>query len=72
MPTGLHCRAPTARRADDTRHPVASVCPNADGAGVEVDIHIERHRGATRLTVQWLGSQAAHCAAWLGEVAAAL
>ncbi|MEJ8852627.1 IS66-like element accessory protein TnpA [Variovorax rhizosphaerae] len=37
----------------------------------EADIHIELQRGETRLTVQWPGSQAAHCAAWLGEVAAA-
>jgi transposase len=46
--------------------------PDADRTSAEAAIHIELQRGATRLTVQWPGSQAAHCAAWLGEVAAAL
>jgi transposase len=45
---------------------------DADRAPVEADIRIELQRGETRLTVQWPGSQAAHCAAWLGDVAAAL
>ena len=45
---------------------------DAARANVEADIHIELQRGETRLTVQWPGSQAAHCAAWLGNVAAAL
>ena len=44
---------------------------DADRTSVEADIHIELQRGETRLTVQWPGSQAAHCAAWLGEVAVA-
>ena len=44
---------------------------DADRAPVEADIHIELQCGETRLTVQWPGSQAAHCAAWRGEVAAA-
>lgn len=46
---------------------------DADRTSAEAAIiHIELQRGATRLTVQWPGSQAAHCAAWLGEVTAAL
>lgn len=55
----------------------AKVAPAADGcdaarACVEAEIHIELQCGTTRLTVQWPGSQAAHCAAWLGNVTAAL
>jgi len=48
-----------------------AVRSDAERARGEADIHIELQRGETRLTVQWPGSQAAHCAAWLGEVAAA-
>jgi transposase len=59
--------------ASPAAKPAASVDhSDADRAPVEADIHVELQRGETRLTVQWPGSQAAHCAAWLGDVAAAL
>ncbi len=32
------------------------------------EIHVELTRGATRLSVRWPSSQAAACAAWLGEL----
>ena len=35
------------------------------------DIHIELSRGGTRLCVRWPCAQAASCAAWLHELAAA-
>lgn len=36
------------------------------------DIHIELTRAGTQLSVRWPSMQAASCAAWLGELAAAL
>jgi transposase len=35
------------------------------------DIHIVLSRGGTQLSVRWPSSQAASCAAWLGELVAA-
>lgn len=35
------------------------------------DIHIELSRGGTQLSVRWPSAQAASCAAWLRELAAA-
>ena len=40
-------------------------------AAAEPPIQIELRRGGTQLTVRWPSSQAATCAAWLGELAGA-
>lgn len=47
----------------------ASTSATGISAG-ETDIHVELHRGNSRLSVRWPSSQATACAAWLRELAA--
>ncbi|HET9208177.1 MAG TPA: transposase [Burkholderiaceae bacterium] len=50
--------------------PVAPAADEATAASASA-IHIELTRGGTQLCVRWPSSQAASCAAWLHELAAA-
>ena len=51
----------------EARRPEAAVTEPASGS----HIHVELRRGATALAVRWPASQAASCATWLRELAAA-
>ncbi|EWS53757.1 Transposase [Methylibium sp. T29] len=52
--------------------PLAPASEKATGPDAPAaDIHIEVIRGGTRLSVRWPSAQAASCAAWLHELAAA-
>lgn len=53
---------------------VAAAAPVADEATAQgsADIHIECTRAGTRLSVRWPATQAASCAVWLQELAAAV
>jgi transposase len=50
--------------------PAAGVASDATSP-TPADIHIELTRGGTQLCVRWPSTQAASCAAWLRELAAA-
>jgi hypothetical protein len=50
---------------------VAPACQAATQAGAP-EIHVELRRGDASMAVRWPAAQAQGCAAWLGELAAAL